>query len=214
MEKIALKIKLTKGSASCIAVILCAIFWILLSALGILNKFDLRVYDLLLGFKKNPDTRNELLILEIDNSSLEEIGTWPWNRNVYADSLIRLKELGVKSVLFDIEFLSPSDAKVDENALNDAIADFDGTLPDFSKILIDNDDKFARALQFFKNSWLTVNMRDLDIAYSESDLDYARKRFLFDVEDKDNLILSDSRKNLVDSLHNSIFDSISKFLEY
>ncbi len=208
MEKKIGKIKMSRHNTACLIVTACTVFWAFLCGIGLLSKFDLRVYDLLLALRKNPETRSEVMILEIDNISLEEIGSWPWTRNIYADALLYLKELGVKTAVFDIEFLSPSEPKVDENALNDAIAEFNGTLPDFSKILVDNDAKLARALQFFGNSWLTVNMRDLDIAYSEKEIDYAKKRFLYAVEDEKNLIERDSRKNLVESLNNSFFDSL------
>lgn len=186
-------------------VVACAVFWTAICILGLLHKFDYRVYDLLLGLKKNPETRKELMILEADNISLEAIGTWPWSRDVYANALLRLKEFDVRKVVFDIEFLSPSSAKVDEDALNDEIANFDGDLPDFSRILVDNDDKFARAVQFFGNTWLTLNNRDMDIRYSPEEIEYVRQRFLHDVEDDDGKILLGTRKSYFESLNSSIF---------
>lgn len=57
---------------------------------------------------------------------------------------------------------------------------------DFNK---DNDDYFARAVQFFGNASLTVNIRDISIKTEESELKYVEDRFLFkDVNDPYGLI--------------------------
>ena len=64
------------------------------------------VYDLLLKIKPEIEERDEVLLLNIDDFSIEQIGTWPWSRDVLADVLIRLKEAGGKTAVFDIEYLS------------------------------------------------------------------------------------------------------------
>ena len=60
-----------------IVVILIIIFWTGLSVTGLLQKFDYRLYDLLLGLRKSPAEQKELLFVEADNDSLEALGPWP-----------------------------------------------------------------------------------------------------------------------------------------
>lgn len=55
----------------------------------------------------------------------------------------------------------------------------------------DNDDYFARAIQFFGNANLTVNMRNIGIRREDSENAYVNERFLFsNVSDPHNLIAS------------------------
>src|SRR5882672_2967242 len=43
-------------------------------------------------------------IVDIDDTSLKEIGQWPWPRSVVADLLEKLREAGAAVVVFDILF--------------------------------------------------------------------------------------------------------------
>lgn len=224
-------------------------------ALGLLQKFDFRVYDLLLGLKKNPVTRPEILIVEVDDQSLEEIGTWPWQRDILGNSLIRMKELGASTAVFDIEYLSPSNLMVNPDVEEDIGQAFDrqkrevadsvfqlsdavtsgmykvSELPELSQqivdysinpsfddlyntvqnsIYIDNDAFFAKSVQFFGNTWLTINIYDLDIKYTQDDTDYNVQRFLYDVdeEEKDSILIG-NRKAILESNRTSMFSGLS-----
>src|ERR1700686_3714442 len=45
--------------------------------------------------------------------SIEQIGVWPWPRRLHADLLRRLDSAGVRDVVFDVDFSSPSDPASD-----------------------------------------------------------------------------------------------------
>lgn len=195
---------------------LCGIF-------GVFSKLDLRFYDFLLKFKKEIPASEKVVMIEIDNQSLDKLGEWPWTRNILGDTLIRMKEMGATSASFDIEYLSPSargvasnvrekiETSVYENerqvfelvdeltgaALSgqfseSEIVDFKESMKEdllspsyeslkenvVSNIYFDYDEYFARALQFFENAYLTINMRDVGIQYTPEYLDYTEKRFL------------------------------------
>ena len=188
------------------------VFWSLVCAIGALEKFDYRIYDLLLGFTKNPETRPEILLVEADNASTsndayDEMKTWPWPRDIFANALLRMKEFGAATAVFDIEYLSPSSLAVNEDAIIEANNNFDGTKPDFTKFVKDNDDYLARAIQFFGNTWLTINTDDLDFDYTEDEINYVKSRFLYEVEDKNDLILKDYRQGKLDSIKTSFIDN-------
>ena len=48
--------------------------------------------------------RAEILLVEVDNPALEEMGPWPWTRDIFADALLSMKELGAATAVFDIEY--------------------------------------------------------------------------------------------------------------
>ncbi len=220
MEKRRKKSKEAKKSlprklVATIIVASAVLFWSLCCAVGALQKFDYRIYDLLLGFKKSPDVRKEILLVEADNASMsndsfEEMKTWPWPRNVFANALMRMKEFGAATAVFDIEYLAPSSLAVNEDAIIEAASNFDGTRPNFENFIKDNDDYLSRAIQFFGNTWLTINTLDINMKYTDEEIDYVKNRFLYNVEDKNDLILKDFRQSRLDSIKTSFIDNFTE----
>lgn len=162
-------------------IIICSVFILAAAgALGLFRKFEYRIFDLLLAAQKAPAESADILLVEADNISLENIGPWPWKRDVYANMLLRMKELGARTAVFDIEFLSPSN------------------FPEC-------DDVFARSIQFFGNTFLTINAANLDIPYSKEELDYVQSRFLMHADgDTDALVLG-NRKTLYEAQKDSLW---------
>ncbi len=162
----------------------------LFSRTEIFQKLEMRSYDALLALRPIKSECPEVAMLEIDDASLDSLGPWPWTRDIFADMLIRLKELGAETTIFDIEYLSPS-----KLAVNPEDAEFlleNIHRPDAEslagQVFRDNDLYFARAIQFFENTYLTINT-DQIISVSEEDEAYAKKRFLFtNVTDPGSLI--------------------------
>jgi adenylate cyclase len=48
-----------------------------------------------------------VLVVDIDDASIEQLGQWPWPRFVFADMVDRLTELGAASISFDVMFSEP-----------------------------------------------------------------------------------------------------------
>ncbi|WP_355659714.1 CHASE2 domain-containing protein [Halomonas salifodinae] len=85
-------------------------------------RYEVPVYDRLIAWQPiKPDPR--LLIIEIDEYSLAELGRWPWPRQYHAELLERLTVAGVDSVLFDVLFLEPSSSPASDQALAAAMAE-------------------------------------------------------------------------------------------
>ena len=89
---------------------------LLLTVVGIIEPFELKVYDLMMRLKSPTTERDDVVIVAIDDGSIAEIGTFPWSRDVVADGIIRMRELGASSVTFDIEYVSPSALGVNPDA--------------------------------------------------------------------------------------------------
>ncbi|TVT82183.1 CHASE2 domain-containing protein [Pseudomonas sp. H3(2019)] len=56
-----------------------------------------------------------ILIVTIDDYSLQQLGQWPWSRTLHADLLDRLSDAKVKGALFDVIFSEPD--KLPDNDL-------------------------------------------------------------------------------------------------
>jgi adenylate cyclase len=65
----------------------------------------LRVFDQLQRwFPKPVPEETPVVIVDIDDASLAEIGQWPWPRTVFVDLIDRLREQGAAAVVFDVLF--------------------------------------------------------------------------------------------------------------
>lgn len=89
----------------------------------------------------------QVVIVDIDEISMERIGQWPWSRNVLADLVLNLRDLGAKVTAFDVVFAeedrTSSKAIVSElrrsNSVNQSVIQAMEALPD-------NDMIFANAI--------------------------------------------------------------------
>ena len=63
----------------------------------------------------------EIVVVGIDERSLEAVGAWPWPRSRHAELVNRLDRLGARSIAFDVNF-SKRTHPTEEKELADAIA--------------------------------------------------------------------------------------------
>ena len=82
-----------------------------LQPLEMVSRLDAILYDMRLRMTM-PETRDEqVVILDIDEKSLAEIGRWPWSRNRLAALLDRLFDhYGIRVLGFDVVFAEPDDS--------------------------------------------------------------------------------------------------------
>lgn len=65
--------------------------------------------------------REEIVIVGIDDSSLNEIGSWPWNREIFADLTENILNSNPAVIAFDLLFLEERDGDAEfEEVLNNA----------------------------------------------------------------------------------------------
>jgi adenylate cyclase len=72
-----------------------------------LEEVRLRTFDLMQVLRPRVQTARPVVIADIDEASLKEIGQWPWPRTVVADLVTRLHDLGAVAVGFDVVFAEP-----------------------------------------------------------------------------------------------------------
>jgi adenylate cyclase len=117
-----------------------------------IERLDIFFYDLRVRVQETKlDPR--IVIVDIDEKSLVEVGRWPWSRNVMADLVNHLVDhYQIKAAGFDVQFSEPdlSSGYTTLEAL--AKSDFN-EIPSFAKKLeelkpqLDYDERFAEALK-------------------------------------------------------------------
>ena len=201
---------------------------------GVFTKLDFRLYDTLLARRKEPVVDKNIMLVKIDDPSIKELGEWPWGRDIIADALLRMKELGAYSAIFDIEYISPTkngiapaaEQKIfkqvyaTEDTVNELIGQLSAAIkagyikasevPDLVNQMIsenieptfenlqtyiadnmsrDNDEYFAKCLQFFGRAYLTINHDDLGYDITSDEKQYILRRMLTDkITDNSNLV--------------------------
>jgi len=80
----------------------------ILSYFRFFKHYELLTYDL--RFKLRPAllTSDKIILIEISDDTLKNLGTWPLPRDFHASLIKVLKEFQVKSIVFDIIFSEPS----------------------------------------------------------------------------------------------------------
>ncbi len=120
----------------------------------LIRRIDYIIYDVRLKAQVlEPVLDDRILIVDLDERSLQEIGRWPWSRSKVSELVTKLTdELGAAVVTFDVVFAEPE--KSDAFALIDLL---DAQNPSLSQALnpvkpliqqtFDHDKKFAQVLK-------------------------------------------------------------------
>ena len=97
------------------------------SVFSILNLFDFyatlekRMYDTLLQVKPAVPEDPSILLLDVDDTAIANVGIWPWSRDIMAEGLITMKEFGAEYAVFDIEYTEQSPRGIDSSLLQEKI---------------------------------------------------------------------------------------------
>ena len=125
-------------------VLLAALIAVRLSDPPPLEELRLRSFDLFQTIKPRSDNVRPVVIVDIDEASLDAYGQWPWPRTLIADLLTRLHEAQSAAIAFDVIFAEP-----DRTSPNEAMKHFHG-VDDATRArllqLPNNDDVFASAI--------------------------------------------------------------------
>ncbi len=91
--------------------------------IGIFYNLQLKLSDTLYGGKNG---LNSIVLVAIDDQSLQEIGRWPWNRDVFAKAVDNLKE--AKVIGIDVAFFEESTPEYD-GLLGEAVSKANVVVP-------------------------------------------------------------------------------------
>lgn len=85
------------------------------------ERTDLWLYDTLISHAPLTPAP-ELLLVTIDEKSLQALGQWPWPRSTHARLIDQLAEAGSRSITLDILFTEPDRDPIQDQLLADAMA--------------------------------------------------------------------------------------------
>jgi len=119
------------------------------------------MYDLLLRIKPVVREDENLLLVNIDDLTITNINMYPISRDIFADGLILMRELGASYAVLDIEFIDKSPAGLNNKFLEEQIPNrFNDVFYDLSQ----NQGSFLTAL---KNRQIPLD----DIPYYQTQLE-------------------------------------------
>lgn len=96
--------------------------------LALFSTLDLSLYDSAHQLTRF-EAAEDILIVDIDEQSMDKLGAWPWSRNLHAQLLDRLTELGVHDVAFDVIFSEESAVDPEgDRAFSEAISRHGGVV--------------------------------------------------------------------------------------
>ena len=110
-----------------VAFIVCLVIWLFSLTDGFVT-LENRYYDIYLKLTPAIKESKDIAMIAIDDMAVEQIGTYPWSRDIIADMLLRLREFGAKSITFDIEFLDASALGINPKYVNEMFPDEYGSV--------------------------------------------------------------------------------------
>lgn len=106
------------------------------------NRLSGLVFDFYQQIRPRPEAGAPVVIVDIDEASLREIGQWPWSRSEIARMVDRLGELGAAAIAFDLVFAEPDRTSLRQSANALILAGVQVELPENFP---DNDEILAAA---------------------------------------------------------------------
>ena len=117
--------------------------------------FKLKLYDIAFEIKPSPPEWEFISFINIDDNSLNNVGQFPWPRDIYAYGMEVLREAGNRQTTMDIQFLDASPVGLDMEAYRTLLDNFrEGTRiqpDDVSGLLIDRDVMLANGMKSVGN---------------------------------------------------------------
>ena len=110
-----------------------------------LEEIRLRTFDFYQTLRPRQTTARPVTIVDIDESSLKEIGQWPWPRTIVADLVTRLTQLGAVAIGFDIIFAEPD--RMSPGIAATSLRDLDEEIRNKLRSLPSNDVVLAEAIR-------------------------------------------------------------------
>jgi len=118
-------------------IIAITVSYIYISSPKILESFDGTLRDYMFSFRGKVEPKNDVVIIDIDEKSLDKIGQWPWGRDKVALLLQKLTNSKIGAIGMDIVF-----AEKDKSSPHNILKDYNIT----NQYIKDNDKIFAKTI--------------------------------------------------------------------
>ena len=88
------------------------------ASLFLFTTAEAKFSDLFQRFLPSTQIRDDVVMVGIDDFAIDTIGSFPFTRDVYADCISVMEEMGVESIVFDLSFIDSAKA-IGYGATND-----------------------------------------------------------------------------------------------
>jgi adenylate cyclase len=105
----------------------------------------LRTFDFYQSLRPRQTASRPVVIVDIDEASLKDIGQWPWPRTIVADLVTQLTQLGVVAIAFDVIFAEPD--RMSPSIAATSFRNLDEETRDKLRNLPSNDEVLAQAIR-------------------------------------------------------------------
>ncbi len=95
--------------------LLIPVLCVAVSSLLLFTNLDSKAADLFQRILPPTQIRNDVMMVGIDDYAIDTIGSFPFTRDVYADCISIMEEMGVDSIVFDLSFVDNANAAVNDN---------------------------------------------------------------------------------------------------
>ena len=85
------------------------------ASLFLLTSIEAKFSDLFQRFLPPTQLRDDVVMVGVDDFAIETIGSFPFTRDVYADCISVMEEMGAQSVVFDLSFIDSAKASVNDD---------------------------------------------------------------------------------------------------
>ena len=110
-----------------------------------LEEIRLRTFDFYQSLRPRQTVARPVTIVDIDETSLKEIGQWPWPRTIVADLVTQLTQLGAVAIAFDVIFAEPD--RMSPSIAATSFRNLDEDTRNKLRSLPSNDEVLAEAIQ-------------------------------------------------------------------
>jgi adenylate cyclase len=110
-----------------------------------LEEIRLRTFDFYQSLRPRQTVARPVTIVDIDETSLKEIGQWPWPRTIVADLVTQLSQLGAVAIAFDVIFAEPD--RMSPSIAATSFRNLDDDTRNKLRSLPSNDEVLAEAIQ-------------------------------------------------------------------
>lgn len=90
--------------------IIVPVLAVIVSSFFLLTSLDDNIYDIFLRTIPSLTEDESVTIVKIDDPSIENVGVFPWSRDIMADAIVFMREMGAVTVAFDLSYLDKSPA--------------------------------------------------------------------------------------------------------
>ncbi len=77
--------------------------------LSFLSSLEFKLYDARMGLRSDTEKPSDIVLVNVDDDSIEKIGRWPWSRSVIAGGIRKISEGGPKVIGLSIIFSEPEE---------------------------------------------------------------------------------------------------------